>query len=263
MLLTVFFIALVCLPFFIASKLKIIINLNNGKVVKDYVLFKRKIADLENIERVAEIDSTYGLYYLLVPKSNRFGKGYRITGYYSGKDKRQLIDFISKGLPLIEKRLSSVSVNEEVTDFKYYTEVNHNIFMVKPRYKVYQYFMLVFIAVLWVWYLGFSHIKIDWMWFAIIPAGIYILAISIRRYFDLNERCVVARSLWGVYSCKYYFNSFTDYLIEHNGRSPMAEGTVFYMRFSTKKGEKQIVLGDFGKSKHIDMFMAETGQLLC
>lgn len=231
-------------------------------------LIVRKV-DFSDIATINPVTNTGGGYaYNVFRKSNRHGKGIRISAYYSKSDDKNAESLVNEVFPILERHLvneATDDVNVPLTSFEHY-KYEDGVYTVKGSK-----FFLTLVGSLLVLFGLYSLIiqQVQTNSFAAVylPIGFglfLLLAVSKEIKFDTNKRLITSSFIGGFRKSEYSFDGFIEFNIVRKTTNFVYSGTDVGIVMKEKNSDKLFAVNliSIRSTKKIERFMAETAKIL-
>lgn len=272
--LTFYFIIFGSVPllFFLLARNQIIFDRIDQKLyVRLFGLFTIRSVPFDNIAAVNAV-YLYGtaFNFQVFKKTDRHGKGIRISSGYGKETDKNAIAFTEEVFPLIEDFLKDVFTTEPapeaITTFEYYT-LDQGVYTLKFRAAINA--VLGVTLVIWSVYSFFSTNALSLnnpLLITFIPFifGLLILiGANNKIIFDTNSRTILKTTMGGIKKKEYPFSAYLGFSIIRKTTNFIYSGTDAGIKIDTQDGNhKVLVLKAFNRTKKIERFILETETIL-
>lgn len=251
---------------------KVVFDMADRKMrVKTFGVLTSKTVPFSDIAIISSVTQMGGGYtFNIFKKSNRHGKGIRISSAYRKDDDVNAEAMAKEVFPVLEREVFKDLVVEEVarvTSFKNYT-VEDGVYTVKVT-KVVSFLAGVAFIAMGVFFIlandgpeGFGGIVVKYF---SLGMGLMFL-VGITRSVSLNTKNrTIVRSLYlGLSKKEYSFDDFVDFSIVRKSTNFVYTGTEVCLVLKEGSSDKysSVIMKDFRNTGKIEGFLIETTQLL-
>lgn len=258
--------------FFLLARNQIIFDRIDQKMyVRPFGLFTIRSVPFDNIAAVNAVYQ-YGtaFNFQVFKKTDRHGKGIRISSGYGKETNKNAVAFTNEVFPLIEDFLKDVfatePVPEPITTFEYYS-VDQGIYTLKFHAAVNAFIGAA--LVVWSIYSFFSTNSLSLnnpLLITFIPFifGLLILTGANNKItFDTNTGTIYKTTMGGLRKKEYPFSAYLGFSIIRKTTNFVHSGTDAGIKIDTQDGNyKVLVLKAFNRTKKIERFILETETIL-
>jgi len=264
---------LACIPLFILSRKRVIFDGGSRSVVIATVFRRRILMGLDDIAEIT-LQPALGLAYYLKHKGDRYGKGIRVSPFFTGSKhnkERQL--FEQEVLPVISglirnnpaaKIAGSIPEHFNTGALSYYRK-HFDGYSLKPSARKYMPGLIVLglLAVFgWYRFITTSALSATDKQLAYIPSFLLLILAAVctkRIVFDkAGQKVKVYR--FGVALTTYSLDDFKGFNIVRKTHNGVYNGTDVRMTFGKdgNRRTRELTLEDFNKTTPIESFLRET-----
>lgn len=240
-------------------------------LVKLFGFITIKRIDFKEIAAISPVTLDTGSYsYQVFKKSDRHGKGIRISSHYSKTNDKNAEALVNEVFPILERHLSDQAVPEvvtPVTSFDHYV-VEDGVYMVKgiKGAKIFMGLLgggFVVLGLYLIVTIGNSGNVIGT--YATFVLGLFLLlGITKTVSLNVNNRTVVKSLFLGLKKTEYSFDDFQEFHVLRKTTNFVYSGTEVGLVMKERNSDKFFVVGlvSFRNTKKIERFMAETAKIL-
>ncbi|WP_143160069.1 hypothetical protein [Chitinophaga jiangningensis] len=264
--------------FFFANAVTAFVFDANAKTVTQKwagILTLKTIA-FDEIAAIDPVTGTNGLTYAIFKKSNRHGKGIRISSYYKGFEDKTAIHFEAELLPALHHMIfgnqpaaTANPVHVPISSFEFYKEEGE-IYHMKQN-KIFTAVLMV-LCLAW-WYYAFTTPgyapgksparEFIAVWFPLVLALVFAFILTNSWQFDKQRRVIVSKSLGGLTKKEIPFDDFIRYNIVRKSTNLIYTGTEVKLMFNTPNGKyREFALRTFMNTNKIQRFLDETDEIM-
>jgi len=229
----------------------------------------------DEIAAIDPVTGTTGLTYAIFKKSNRHGKGIRISSYYKGFEDKAAISFKSELLPALHHIVfgnaptPAASLHVPITTFEYY-KPEGDIYRMKQN-KIFPAVAMALCLAWWYWAFttpdyapGKSPVReFLAVWFPLGLAALFAFILTGSWRFDKQRRVIISTSLGGLIKKEIKFDDFVRYNIVRKSTNLIYTGTEVKLMFSTPEGKyRDFALRTFMNTNKIQRFLDETDEVM-
>ncbi len=260
------------LLFFLMARNQVVFDRIDQKMyVRPFGLFTIRSVPFDNIAAVNAVYQ-YGtaFNFQVFKKTDRHGKGIRISSGYGKETNKNAIAFTNEVFPLIEDFLKDVftteAAPEPITTFEYYT-LDQGVYTLKFHTVVNAIIGLA--LVIWSVYSFFSTNTLSInnplliTYIPFIFGLIILIGANNKITFDTNSRTIHKTTMGGLKKKEYSFNAYLGFSIIRKTTNFIHSGTDAGIKIDTQDGNyKVLVLKAFNRTKKIERFILETEAIL-
>ncbi|MBV7530722.1 hypothetical protein [Chitinophaga sp. sic0106] len=267
---------LIVAGFFFANAATVyVFDANAKKVTSKWAgILTLKTISFDDIAVIDAVTGTYGLTYAIFKKSNRHGKGIRISSYYKGFDDKTAISFEAELLPALAKMVfgnqpATSAQPVPIGTFEFY-KPEGEVYLMKQN-KIFT-AVIMLVCLVW-WYYAFTTPgyapgrspvrEFIAVWFPLVLALVFAFMLTSSWQFDKQRRVIVSKSLGGLTKKEINFDDFVRYNIVRRSTNFIYTGTSVNLVFNTADGkQREFAIRTFMNTNKIQRFLDETAEIM-